>query len=146
MVQTPLEFPATVKAGLVALTLTNSDTVPRSAQLIRVEGEQTVEDVLKVVNADETKIPDFIQDGGGTGAVKPGATTTATQNLAPGRYVIWDDQGGDEEGAKGNDGGIAQNISLDLPAGRYAVLCFLSDRDGGKSHAEQGMLQELTVE
>jgi hypothetical protein len=246
-----LEFPATVKAGLVALTLKNTDTVPRSAQLIRVTGDQTVDDVLKVVNADATKIPDFMQDGGGTSAVKPGATGTATQNLAPGRYVIWDDEGGDDEGEKGNDalgakgeftvtgdasdaalpkvaatvtatdsgtdtkdktygfefkglkagtnqvrfentgdqlhhalffpiignktiaqvekafasqsgpppvdfekgvgttvidGGIAQNISLDLPAGRYAVICFLSDRKGGKSHAEQGMLEELTVE
>ena len=246
-----LEFPATVEAGLVALTLKNTDTVPRSAQIIRVTGDQTVDDVLKVVNAEETKIPDFMQDGGGTSAVKPGATATATQNLAPGRYVIWDDEGddgddtpgNDELGAKGEftvtgeatddelpavpatitatdegtdtdtktygfefkglkagtnevrfentgdqlhhalffpiigkktiedvekafasesgpppvdfekgvgttviDGGIAQNITLDLPAGRYAVICFLSDRKGGKSHAEQGMLEEFTVE
>lgn len=244
-----LEFPATVKAGLVSLTLTNDDSVPRSAQILRVEGDHTVEDVLKVVNADETKIPDWMQDGGGTSAVKPGASGTATQNLAPGRYVIWDDEGGDdgpgfdELGAKGEftvtgaavdaelpaqpatvtatdegtdgknatydfefvglkaganqvrfentgdqlhhalffpiigtktieevekafasekgpppvdfekgvgttviDGGIAQNITLDLPAGRYAVICFLSDREGGKSHAELGMLKELTVE
>jgi hypothetical protein len=246
-----LEFPATVRAGLVSLTLQNTDTVPRSAQLIRVTGDQTVDDVLKIVNADDTKIPESMQDGGGTGAVKPGATATATQNLAPGRYVIWDDEGGDDGDAPGNDelgakgeftvtgeasdavlpkvaatvtatdsgtdtknktygfefkglkagtnqvrfentgdqlhhalffpiidnktiaqvekafasesgpppvdfekgvgttvidGGIAQNISLDLPAGRYAVICFLSDRKGGKSHADQGMLEELTVE
>ena len=98
-----LEFPATVKSGLVALTLKNSYTVPRSAQLIRVTGDQTVDDVLKIVNAEDTKIPDFMQDGGGTGAVKPGATAIATQNLAPGRYVIWDDEGGDEDDAPGND-------------------------------------------
>ncbi len=249
-----LEFPATVKAGLVALTLRNTDTVERSAQIIRVTGDQTVDDVLKVVNADETKIPEFMQDGGGISAVKPGATATATQNLAPGRYVIWDDEGGDDEGDKGNDelgakgeftvtgeasdaelpkvaatvtttdsdtdtndkkygfefeglkagvnqvrfentgeqlhhalffpiakgktikdaeaafasdkppsgpppvdfasgvgttvidGGIAQNIALELKAGTYAVICFLSDRDGGKSHVEDGMIKELTVE
>lgn len=249
-----LEFPASVKAGLVAMTLTNSDTVPRSAQILRVEGDETVEDVLKVVNAESTKIPDFMQDGGGVPAVKPGASATATQNLAPGRYVIWDDEGGDEEGAPGNDefgakgeftvtgeasdaelpevaatvtatdegtdgddrtydfefkglkagtnqvrfentgeqlhhalffpiakgktiedveaafaseeepqgpppvdfengvgtpvidGDIAQNIALELKAGKYAVVCFISDRRGGKSHAEQGMLKELVVE
>ena len=44
------------------------------------------------------------------------------------------------------DGGIAQNIALELKAGKYAVVCFISDRKGGKSHAEQGMLKELTVE
>ena len=246
-----LEFPATVKAGLVTLTLTNSDTVARSAQIIRVLEDHTIDDVLKVVNAESTKIPDWMQDGGGLGAVKPGATKSATQNLAPGRYVIWDDEGGDDDDAPGNDalgakgefmvtgeavdaelpavaatvtatdegtdtkdkkydftfeglkagtnqvrfentgdqlhhalffpiignktiadvrkafesekgpppvdfengvgttvidGGIAQNIELDLKAGRYAVICFLSDRKGGKSHAEQGMMKELTVE
>jgi hypothetical protein len=246
-----LEFPATVKAGLVTLTLTNSDTAPRSAQILRVTDDHTVDDVLKVVNADSTKIPEWMQDGGGLGAVKPGESKSATQNLAPGRYVIWDDEGGDDEDTPGNDelgakgefmvtgeavdaelpsvpatvtatdegtdtkdktydfefkglkpgvnkvrfentgdqlhhalffpiigdktikdvekafasekgpppvdfekgvgttvidGGIAQNIELELPAGRYAVICFLSDRKGGKSHAEEGMLKELTVE
>ena len=247
-----LEFPATVKAGLVTLTLTNSDTVLRSAQILRVTDDHTVDDVLKVVNADSTKIPESMQDGGGLPGVKPGETMSATQNLAPGRYVIWDDEGGDDEdapgydelGAKGEfmvtgeavdaelppvpatvtatdegtytkdktydfefkglkagtnqvrfentgdqlhhalffpiikdsttiedvekafasedgpppvdfekgvgtsviDGGIAQNITLELPAGRYAVICFISDRKGGKSHAEQGMPKELTVE
>jgi hypothetical protein len=248
-----LEFPATVKAGLVTMTLTNNDSVPRSAQVIRVTGDQSVDDVLKVVNSEEegAPIPAFMQDGGGLGAVAPNASESATQVLAPGKYVIWDDEGGDEgpansdRGAKGEfmvtgpavdaelpeqpatitatdegegddktydfqfeglkagtnqvrfentgeelhhaiilpmrkgatikeveeafmaeeepegpppvdfmkgqnttviDGGIAQNISLDLDAGKYAVVCFISDRKGGEPHAAKGMLKELTVE
>ena len=247
-----LEFPKTVKAGLVTITLTNSDKAPRSAQIIRVTGDQTVDDVLKIVDAEEaTKIPAFMQDGGGLGAVAPGSSASATQVLAPGKWVIWDDEGGDEGpgnsdlGAKGEftvtgeasdaelpeqdakvtatdegegkektydfefdglkagtnavrfentgdelhhalffpmnkgatikqvedfvgsegesggpppidfakgvgttviDGGIAQNISLDLAAGKYAVICFISDRAGGKPHAAKGMLKELTIE
>ncbi len=247
-----LDFPSTVKAGLVTVTLQNSDTAPRSAQLIRVTGDQTVDDVLKIVDAEEaTKIPDFMQDGGGLGAVAPGKTASATQVLAPGKWVIWDDEGGDEGpgnselGAKGEftvtgpatdaelpeqdatvtatdegegkdktydfefaglkaganavrfentgdelhhalffpmrqgvtikqveeafaaeeepegpppvdfangvgttviDGDIAQNVSLDLKAGKYAVVCFISDRAGGEPHAAKGMLKELTVE
>ena len=246
-----LEFPATVKAGLVTMTLTNNDKVGRSAQIIRVTGDQTVDDVLKIVNAEETKIPAFMEDGGGLGEVAPGQTASATQNLAPGKYVIWDDAGGDEGpgndelGAKGEftvtgeasdaelpevaakvtatdepdgeertygfefdglkagtndvrfentgdelhhalffplakgktiedaekafaseeeptgpppvdfengvgttviDGGIAQNITLDLKAGKYAVICFLSDREGGKPHVASGMIEELVVE
>jgi hypothetical protein len=194
-----------------------------------------------------------MEDGGGLGEVAPGKSASATQNLAPGKYVIWDDSGGDEDDAPGNDelgakgeftvtgeasdaelpevagtvtatdekdgdkrtygfafdglkagtnairfentgeelhhalffplakgktiedaekaftsdeppqgpppvdfdsgvgttvidGGIAQNISLDLKAGTYAVICFLSDREGGKPHVAQGMIEELTVE
>ena len=248
-----LKFPATVKAGLVQMSLANNDTVPRSAQIIRVTGNHTVDDVLKIVNAEEAKIPDWMQDGGGVSTVKPRGLGRAMQLLAPGKYVIWDDEGGDEEDAPGNDelgakgeftvtgppidaqlprqpatvtatdlgegddreygfefeglkagtnnvrfentgsqlhhalffpiakgktiddvkkafaseeepqgpppvdfenavgtvvidADVAQNTTLELKAGKYAVVCFLSDRDGGKSHAEKGMLEELTIE
>lgn len=247
-----LEFPSTVEAGLVTVTLRNEDEDPRSAQLIRVEGDHTVDDVLEIIDAEEPQeIPAWMQDGGGLGAVAPGESAGATQVLAPGKWVVWDDEGGDggpsnsELGAKGEftvtgtapdvelpaqeatvtatdegedenkeydfefqgltagtnevrfentgdelhhalffpmnegatiqeveeafaseeepegpppvdfensvgttviDGGIAQNISLDLDAGRYAVVCFITDREGGEPHAAKGMLKELEVE
>jgi hypothetical protein len=248
-----MEFPSTVKAGLVAMTLTNSDTVPRSAQLLRIVGNHSTSEVLAVVTDEGGKIPDWVQDGGGVPSVKPGASSTATQVLAPGRYVLLDDDetAGDsaktnaEIGATGEftvtgerrraflpaqpatitatdakvgnketygfrleglksgtnrvhfqntggqlhhalfvplvegatlaraksylstegtpqgeppvdfskivgtkviDAGIEQNISLDLDAGRYAVVCFISDRDGGKPHVAKGMIEEVKVE
>jgi hypothetical protein len=245
-----ITFPKTVEAGLVSITLRNTDKVPRSAQIIRIEGAHNTDSVLKLLESDEPqKIPDFIKDGGGVATVKPGETGTVTQNLAPGKYIVWDDQGGDgqgggaenwEFGAKGDftvtgdtsddelpsvpatiiatdkgdkdygfelkglkagtnqvrfentgkqlhhallfpllkgstaddfkafiksdgkgrppvdfehgvgtsviDSGIAQNVELDLKAGDYAVICFLSDRDGEKkSHADKGMIESLTV-
>jgi plastocyanin len=248
-----MAFPATIEAGLVEVTLKNSDTVPRSAQILRVDDAHTVDDVLKIVDAetDGVAIPAWMQDGGGLGTTAPGATAVATQVLAPGKHVIWDDEGGDSGpnnsaiGAKGEftvtgpasdarlpaqpatvtatdtgtgkdkkydfefkglkagantvrfentgdelhhalffpmrtgvtikevleafsseeeptgpppvdfakgvgtavvDAGNAQNISLELGAGRYAVVCFISDRKGGKPHAAKGMLKELTLE
>lgn len=176
-----LEFPSTVKAGLVTVTLRNEDKAPRSAQLIRVTGDQTVDDVLKIVDAEEaTKIPSFMQDGGGLGAVPPGTTASATQVLAPGKWVIWDDEGGDVDGPGNSDLGAKGEFTVtgeasdaELPdqgatvttadegegkakeydfvfdglkAGTYAVVCFISDRAGGKPHAAKGMLEELTVE
>ena len=247
-----LEFPATVKAGLVTMTLKNADTGQRSAQLLRVLGDHTTEDVMQVIASDDgdDTTPSWIQDGGGLAAVKPGASASATQLLAPGRYVLFDDATarGDGEGpsnaelgATGEftvtgpaseaelpeqpatltatddgkddygfefagfkagvnhvrfentgkelhhailfpinagktikdaetvftsdgpprgappvdfaagvgtaviDGGIAQNITLDLKAGRYAVVCFITDREGGKEHVRQGMIEELTI-
>lgn len=246
-----LTFPSTVEAGLVAITLKNSDTKPRSAAIVRIVGDHTVDGVLKIVNSEERggPIPPFLEDWGGTGAVAPGKTATATQNLAPGKYAIWDDEGGDdgdgpsnsELGAKGEftvtgeakddelpsvpatltttdkdtkdygfefenlkagpnqvrfentgkqlhhalffpiskgstlkdvksflasdgqpsgpppvnfeegvgttviDGGIEQNTELELKAGKYAVVCFIQDRKGGKPHVAKGMLEELVV-
>jgi plastocyanin len=44
------------------------------------------------------------------------------------------------------DGGTTQitELQLDKP-GKYALLCFVSDRKGGPPHVAQGMIAELTV-
>lgn len=34
---------------------------------------------------------------------------------------------------------------LELQPGRYALLCFISDREGGKEHFQEGMIQEVTL-
>lgn len=248
-----MSFPATVEAGLITMTLRNSDTVPRSAQLLRIVGDHSLDEVVDVVTADGEEIPAWVQDGGGVPAVEPGATGSASQVLVPGRYVLVDDQEGEGEDAKTHaelgavgdftvtgerarvglppvpatitatdveqdgektygfrleglragtnrvhfqntgaelhhalflplrkgatlaqaeqlltssrtpsgpppvdfskivgtkviDAGIEQNITLDLPAGRYAVVCFVSDREGGKSHVEKGMIEEVEIE
>jgi hypothetical protein len=253
-----MTFPSSVRSGLVTMTLRNSDTVPRSAQLLRIVGEHSLDEVVDVVTADGEEIPAWVQDGGGVPAVEPGGTGTAAQVLAPGRYVLVDDEEAEGEGegeaarthaelgavgeftvtgeraraglpavpatitatdaetpdgkktygfrleglkagpnqvhfqntgaelhhalfaplrkgatlaqaeqlltssrtpsgpppidfsgivgTKVIDAGVEQNIALDLPAGRYAVICFVSDREGGKPHVEKGMIEEVTVE
>lgn len=42
-------------------------------------------------------------------------------------------------------GGSIENIPLDLRPGRYALLCFASDRAGGPPHVARAMLNEVTV-
>jgi hypothetical protein len=44
------------------------------------------------------------------------------------------------------EGGEGQTVTLDLKPGRYALYCFISDRQGGKPHALQGMVDEVEVE
>lgn len=242
-----LTIAESVPAGLVTLEFTNSDMAPRSAQFLRVEGDQTVDQVIEDVFAapEGSPTPDYVRDGGGIGTVAPGETASASQVLAPGRYVVVDgdsggenappaatgefmvtgepveaelpeapgrisaiDDGADEYGfefeglvagenevrfentgqelhhalffpivgdatiddvsafiaSEGQptgpppidfergtgttviDGGIAQNITIDLPAGRYATICFIADREGGPPHAALGMIEELTLE
>jgi hypothetical protein len=44
------------------------------------------------------------------------------------------------------DGGTKQITELDLArTGKYALLCFVSDRKGGPPHVAQGMVAEITV-
>ena len=42
-------------------------------------------------------------------------------------------------------GGQAQATEVDLREGRYALLCFVSDRAGGPPHTRKGMVAEVTV-
>jgi hypothetical protein len=44
------------------------------------------------------------------------------------------------------EGGEAQLVTLDLEPGRYALYCFITDRDGGPPHAFKGMIDEVEVE
>jgi hypothetical protein len=37
-------------------------------------------------------------------------------------------------------------MDVDLPAGNYALICFIPDPATGKAHFELGMLGELTVQ
>ena len=43
------------------------------------------------------------------------------------------------------DGGNKQVVQLELQRGNYALLCFVSDRQGGPPHVAKGMIQEVEV-
>lgn len=44
------------------------------------------------------------------------------------------------------EGGESQLVDFDLKPGRYALYCFISDRQGGPPHALKGMVDEVEVE
>ncbi len=44
------------------------------------------------------------------------------------------------------EGGETQLVTLDLKPGRYAMYCFITDRQGGPPHAIKGMIDEVEVE
>ena len=45
-----------------------------------------------------------------------------------------------------SEGGLKQVVNLDLKKGRYALVCFIPDRQGGTPHVAKGMVSEATVE
>ncbi len=44
------------------------------------------------------------------------------------------------------EGGTSQVTDLELKKGRYAFVCFISDREGGPPHVAKGMISEVEVE
>ena len=77
-----------VPAGAVKIDFTNQSRQGHDLQVIRVDGNQTAQDVLKVIGREGGPIPPWMHGAGGVGSVEPGQTGTSTQVLRPGRYHV----------------------------------------------------------
>jgi plastocyanin len=238
--QSRLSVPRSVPAGLVTVELTNTGKVFHEAQLIRLDPGHTPDEALRVIAAEGAPSPAWIHAAGGTGPAPPRGSSSATQRLSPGNYMVYDapflnegqgvkfgvatfkvdgqadggelpkstanveayeygfrasglnagantvkftnagsephhviaapyepgataaevreafkrEQGGAEppldfenpSSTARIDGGTEQITELDLEKpGKYALLCFVSDRKGGPPHVAQGMIAEITV-
>lgn len=227
--------PREVPAGLVRVTLKNGGKAPHEAQMVRVDGEHSVQEVLQAIGREGGPIPEWLHPAGGVSTTPPGQTATAEQPLEEGTHHVFDTQsedpskgaqatfnvtggGGDaeppeapatitaseyefetsglkpgknrvrfenagqeyhhvimapikpgktmddvresirtekgeppidEEKAVGTaviDAGASQVIDLELEKGKYAAVCFISDRKGGPPHAAKGMVMEVDVQ
>ncbi len=238
--------PASVDAGEVQVTLTNRGDTPHDAQLFRVDGKHSGQDVAMLLEtADSAPKPGWLHLAGGVAPIDPGESGMVTAVLEPGTYYIADTQEREtESGARitgAARGGIAKLevegegggrlpatparitakdtgfqtagirpgrnrvtfenrgkephqavafrvddevpfakaeetlmtdkadigwVPVDVPAarattvldsggeqisemtfepGRYALVCFVSDRAGGPPHFQEGMVSELNV-
>jgi hypothetical protein len=88
------------------------------------EGAQDHEAVMLRLNPGK-RLADFNQwVGGGMQGPPPGTTIDGLAGMAPGRTAIF---------------------TADFTPGTYAVICFVGDKNDGKSHAEHGMTVEFEV-
>jgi hypothetical protein len=91
--------PASTKGGLVTITFQNNGKAPHSAQLVKIDGNHTPAEVVKAVGGNNTKTPSWIHGEGGPGSALPGQTSTSTDVLPAGNYIILD--GGSMNGPPG---------------------------------------------
>jgi hypothetical protein len=91
--------PASTKGGLVTVTFQNNGKAPHSAQLAKIDGNHSPQEVLKATSGNSNKTPSWIHGEGGPGNTNPGQTSTSTDLLPPGNYLILD--GGSMNGPPG---------------------------------------------
>src|SRR5689334_5538442 len=91
--------PATVKGGLVTVKFQNNGKTPHSAQLAKIDGNHSPQQVLKAIGGNSRKTPSWIHGEGGPGNTNPGQTGTSTDILPAGNYLIVD--GGNMNGPPG---------------------------------------------
>lgn len=124
--QVELSAPSEVQAGRVEIKVENEGRQPHNAQLIRVVGDHSRDEVVRVYQStgEGAQIPEWFRAEGGSGTVRPGETRTVTQVLPPGKYFIFDDESaGEGEDAPDNyeRGGLVEfevtgDEGGDLPA------------------------------
>ena len=238
--------PSSVPAGTAQIEFRNNGKVDHEAQLIRVDGNHSAQEVLSQLGREGAPIPSWLHGGGGVSTTKPGQSLTVIQRLQPGTYYVLDlespdrpenappnatkgavatiqvrEDGGsnaslpkteariatvdygfrtsglhtglnriefdnvgrqphhvilapispgktiadvrravtsenqqgpppiDEQNASTTaviDGGLKQVVLMNIARpGKYALLCFISDRQGGPPHVAKGMVTEVDV-
>jgi hypothetical protein len=110
---TKVTAPKSVKGGLVEVTVHNKTKLPGDAQFVRLTGNHTAQEALKVVGGNSPKIPEWINGGGGPYNAKPGGTSTVTVNLPAGKYIVVND----EATQNGPGGGPPGYASLTVTSG-----------------------------
>ena len=155
--------PDSVKGGVVEIQFTSAVEGEHSAQLIGATDGHTPQEALAAGSAwaDKGKpLPDWAIVAGGTGDVKQGESTTVTQELPPGSYLVADlasnqtaefevtgEGGGGEVAAEGGTITATEYAfeSEGLTAGRNTVLF---DNAGQEPHfiAAVGLKEGATIE
>src|SRR5260221_6114366 len=83
------DMPATVPAGLVAITQTNSEEQPHQVIISRLKAGVSDQRMLDAFPGEEAKIDALSTFAGGPGIVAPGGTQAVVVSLQPGRYVAY---------------------------------------------------------
>lgn len=113
------DVPETLPAGATTFEVTNNGPQPHEMALIQAAQGATYQDVLDIILAE------------------PDPEAPPPSGPPPFTFV-------GQMAVLGN--GESGFTTIDLSAGTYALLCFVTDPDSGAPHAALGMAQELTVE
>jgi len=83
------DLPASVPAGVTAITLTNAGQEEHQAQLVKINAGKTMTDLLGALqDPDPSAALQLITLSGGPNGVQPGAAGTSTVSLEPGAYAF----------------------------------------------------------
>jgi hypothetical protein len=75
-----------VTGGNITLEFTNSGKLPHEAAFGSIAGDHDLDDVMKAIRSQ--KEPKWFKDLAGIPVLEPGATTSMTRELDPGRYIF----------------------------------------------------------
>jgi hypothetical protein len=83
--------PTSAETGTAEITLTNDGEKEADLQLIRVDGEHSADEVIRVLGGamEGEGLPDWFFAGGGVGLTQAGESQTVTQVLEPGTYYAF---------------------------------------------------------
>ena len=125
-----------LSAGRHVIHLTNKGPQAHEAGIVSLAPGFTVDDLRSMVTA--TPPPETAAPGGPGASPSPGGPGASPPAGAAPPVIS---AGGIAALQPGRDG----TLTVNLPAGNYAWICFVPDPASGKPHAALGMIGQLTV-
>ena len=95
------DIPSSVRAGVTRIELSNSGEAPHEAQLIRVDGERSSDQVFAALRDFQRGLPDWFFLAGGPETTQPGERASVVQELEPGTYFAVDTESFDRSSVTG---------------------------------------------
>lgn len=114
-------FGVAISAGKQIWKVVNTGTQPHMLVMFGVPAGTTISQVLQVVSQPENATP-----------TPGGLSEKDIRNLSPAGVIM-------------QSSGTTVWPLLDLPAGRYAAICFVPDERNGQPHAMEGMIAVFDV-
>ena len=112
--------PASIPAGWVRVTLTNSGVEPHHVQFMRLNDDVTFEQFQEALAVGEGPALRLVQQMGGVGAIAPTGSAQAVLNLTPGEYVILCFIPSPDDHLPHLAKGMVQTINVEAPTGTMA--------------------------
>lgn len=103
-----LSAPRRADAGVVDIEFENSTQDPHQAQLVKVDGSHTRDDVVDAVTGHDEDIPAWLLVEGGVGNTAGGQTRSAKVRLTPGRYFVVDTATDENDNSYAKRGAVAE--------------------------------------
>jgi hypothetical protein len=114
--------PSSLPAGTAQIQFTNNGKADHEAQLIRVDGNHSLQEVLTLLDREGAPTPSWLHGAGGVAPTKPGGTNNVIQRLQPGTYYLVDLERGGENAPANATKGAAATIQVRDDGGSEAAL------------------------
>jgi plastocyanin len=113
------DVPSDIKGGAVTVEVDNKGKEVHDLQFVKASAGHTLDDLLKVVDSEESPTPEWLATASGVGSTAPGTKNAASVVLEPGKYFYFctESSGDDPNSISHAANGMAGEVTVGADSG-----------------------------